>query len=273
MFIAGNTLKMALNVGEKYLYKKKRPIINYAIESINDKKVYKEYINLISCLPQSFSIAMKLSSFDFNVNTIMDIAERCQEQKIKLFIDAENQINNDKYQSITSQLMLNFNKTDPIIYKTYQMYRKDSLTTLHKDIFQSTANNTYFCAKLVRGAYWNSENHLGHIFTDKIHTDYSYNRAIIDLYEMKNNKRLEVVLATHNEFSVDMGLLLNHKRKLFSFAHLQGMQDHYYEQIAKQSHDFKDPSVYVYIPYGPYNKMIPYLLRRLYENIDMIKYR
>ena len=27
-----------------------------------------------------------------------------------------------------------------------------------------------------------------------------------------------------------------------------------------------------YVPYGPYREMIPYLGRRLYENIDSIKY-
>mgnify|MGYP001062682876 FL=1 len=31
-------------------------------------------------------------------------------------------------------------------------------------------------------------------------------------------------------------------------------------------------SIHVYIPYGPYKEMIPYLMRRLYENIDTIKY-
>ena len=30
--------------------------------------------------------------------------------------------------------------------------------------------------------------------------------------------------------------------------------------------------VNVYIPYGPYTQMIPYLTRRMYENMDMLKY-
>ena len=31
-------------------------------------------------------------------------------------------------------------------------------------------------------------------------------------------------------------------------------------------------NINVYIPYGPYNKMVPYLGRRLFENLDTIKY-
>ena len=34
----------------------------------------------------------------------------------------------------------------------------------------------------------------------------------------------------------------------------------------------KGSLVNTYIPYGPYNKMLPYLSRRMYENLDMIKY-
>ena len=78
------------------------------------------------------------------------------------------------------------------------------------------------------------------------------------------NKNPNIVLATHNEKSVDLACLLN--EDLFEFAHLQGMKECYYNNICKTS------NVYVYIPYGPYNKMIPYLSRRLYENIDMLKY-
>lgn len=33
-----------------------------------------------------------------------------------------------------------------------------------------------------------------------------------------------------------------------------------------------DQTMYTRISYGPYTKMIPYLSRRLYENLDTIKY-
>lgn len=36
--------------------------------------------------------------------------------------------------------------------------------------------------------------------------------------------------------------------------------------------DLNNENVHVYIPYGSYREMIPYLIRRLYENIDMLKY-
>ena len=57
------------------------------------------------------------------------------------------------------------------------------------------------------------------------------------------------------------------KRRKFEFANLMGMQENMYNNIIKSGN-----KVNVYIPYGPYSKMIPYLTRRLYENIDMIKY-
>ena len=44
------------------------------------------------------------------------------------------------------------------------------------------------------------------------------------------------------------------------------MNEKYYNTLSNTE------KVYVYVPYGPYNEMIPYMIRRLYENMDMIKY-
>ena len=63
-----------------------------------------------------------------------------------------------------------------------------------------------------------------------------------------------------------MGKTLNISNNIFEFAHLQGMNEKYYNTLSNTE------KVYVYVPYGPYNEMIPYMIRRLYENMDMIKY-
>ena len=54
---------------------------------------------------------------------------------------------------------------------------------------------------------------------------------------------------------------------IFEFRHLMGMYEKKYQYLADNG-----SLVNTYIPYGPYNKMFPYLSRRMYENIDMVKY-
>ena len=53
--------------------------------------------------------------------------------------------------------------------------------------------------------------------------------------------------------------------KKFIIANLKGMNEKFMNNITNiQKAE--------YIPYGKYSEMIPYLTRRLYENIDQIKY-
>lgn len=262
-YLGGNSFKKAINVGNKYLKNNKYPIINFSIEKTDKPiEVYHEYKNLISNLPdQNFSIALKLSSVNFDKKIISDIIDICKDKKTKLFIDAENSSNNNKYQELLNDLIF----TDTNIYKTYQMYRRDSLDTLKKDLEICKNNDILFCGKLVRGAYWNSEYKGGNLFTKKIDTDNSYNQAMLSIYNSNYSNKCKIVLATHNKFSIELGVLLNKSNYIFEFAHLQGMREKYY-----QSEIINSNKVYVYIPYGPYHKMIPYLTRRLYENLDMI---
>ena len=260
-YIAGSNINHALNVGKDYLNKNKKPIINYAVEGKNSyRKTHKEYNKIISLLPENYSIALKLSSFNFDLLSINEIINNAKNKNIKVFIDAENNKDNEIYQDISTDLLLKHKN----IYKTYQMYRKDSLKVLMSDIIKCNKKNIPFSGKIVRGAYWNSEKKDGHLFLKKEDTDRSYNKAIININNFNFNTPPNVLLATHNEKSIYIAQLLN--KNLFEFAHLQGMKENYYNDICKNS------EVYVYIPYGPYIEMIPYLSRRLYENIDMLKY-
>ena len=124
-------------------------------------------------------------------------------------------------------------------------------------------NNIFFGAKLVRGAYWNTEYETGNLFLEKKDTDNNYNQAILDTFTHPY-PRQRVMLATHNKLSSEIGQALSKKRNIFEFAHLQGMREKYYQQISIEH------PVNVYIPYGPYKEMIPYLGRRLYENLGII---
>ena len=143
------------------------------------------------------------------------------------------------------------------------MYRKDSLQTLKDDISLCNKNDIHLGIKMVRGAYWNSEKNQGHLYLKKTKTDTNYDAAIYEIFQ-NNNKNILAILATHNSGSIRFGTLLNGYSYTFEFAHLMGMKEHLYHKC--------EYNVNVYVPYGPYNEMIPYLARRLYENKDTIKY-
>lgn len=266
MFIAGNTINKALNVSKVQLLKNRIPVINYAIESKgNSLKVFNEYKKLNKEINKDYKVALKLTSLDINLKLIHDIISNFVDNNIKVLIDAENNKYNNEYNKITRSLLNKYNKDNVNIYKTYQMYRKDSVDTLKYDMNFCIKNNLQLGTKIVRGAYWNSEKNIGHLFTNKSDTDRSYNSAIIYLYEYEGYS--DNILATHNTESINLGTLLNDEKKIFSFAHLLDMKTKKYNQVTSQGND-----VHVYIPYGPYKEMIPYLGRRLYENLDTFKY-
>lgn len=263
-FVAGNKIDDALKLGLKLYNKNRIPIINYISEnSNNDNKLknYNEYSKLIDAIDRKYIIALKLSSFNFDKNLINNLIKKTREKKIKIIIDAEENNNFKKYQNITNMLMFENNINQTKIIKTYQMYRKDSLSELSKDIDNSKLYNIKIYPKLVRGAYFNLECKENHLFNYKEDTDNNYNKAILLCY----NNNIKTILATHNDFSINLGNLLNNDKNLFIFANLLGMNENKINKI-------KNYSKATYIPYGPYNEMIPYLLRRLNENIDSIKY-
>tara|TARA_B100000886_G_scaffold339177_1_gene303860 strand:- start:1084 stop:1893 length:810 start_codon:yes stop_codon:yes gene_type:complete len=267
MFVAGNTIISAINVSKKQVLKNRIPVINYAVESRSDSlKVFNEYKKLSNEIDESYKVALKLTSFDMNIKLINNIIDIFVDKNVKVLIDAENNKYNNEYNKITQSLLNKYNKNDINIYKTYQMYRKDSLSTLMYDMNFCNKNNLFLGTKIVRGAYWNNENKIGHLFINKSDTDRSYNNAIISLYEYEGYSGN--ILATHNTESINLGILLNERKEnIFSFAHLLDMKTKKYNQITKEG-----KNVHVYIPYGPYNEMIPYLGRRLYENLDTFKY-
>ena len=277
-FVAGNNYKHALNIGKKMIRYGNTPIINYINENVdidNKYKVVEEYKNLLKYIDSSYMLALKLSSLNFNRFQAYTIADICKEKNIKLIIDAEDNINIEKYRNIVNCMIKKYNNNNINIIKTYQMYRKDSMDELNDDIKEFTNTNIILATKLVRGAYYNSEYKDGHLFNNKKLTDTNYNNGLFTCF---NNNIKYNILATHNIESIKMAIQLYKKNKynknnlnnnILTIANLMGMNEKNINKYNTQSSIINKAT---YIPYGPYNTMLPYLTRRLYENIDQIKY-
>ena len=271
-YIAGNHLKHALKKSNTILNQNKIPIINFCVETnYPQQKIIKEFQKMSHLTSNNSKIALKLSLFDFNIELIKPILENFISKNCKILIDAENHEQYEEYSKLTNELIHLYNNDQVNIYKTNQMYKTDSFNELEDDVIQSNKKNSYLGVKLVRGAYYQEDknkkllnNHFV-LYQNKVDTDLNYNKGILYLYEHSIKK--SIINATHNQESINLTYLLNQEKKIFEFAHLMGMNEKKYNDLLK-----KGEKVNVYVPYGPYKYMIPYLSRRLYENIDTLKY-
>ena len=179
----------------------------------------------------------------------------------------------------------------PIIYNTYQCYLKDARDRLENDVERSDRFDFHFGAKLVRGAYMESERELAALMgmASPIHdtiedTHECYNSAVDYLLEKSTTAthKVELMVASHNQRSVELAIEAMNKHRIdrkdstISFGQLYGMQDTLSFNLGK--HGYR---AYKYVPYGQVHEVMPYLLRRARENsaivggaakeLDMIK--
>ena len=111
-YVAGNKQYKLLNQSIKVLKNNKYPIVNYILENNHNSKnkVFSEYINLLDKIDDNYKIALKLSSLDFDVDLTSKLIEKYQSKNISIIIDAEDNANYEKYNSITNDLINEYNK-------------------------------------------------------------------------------------------------------------------------------------------------------------------
>jgi proline dehydrogenase len=194
---------------------------------------------------------------------------------VRIFIDSEDSFIQDPIDSLAYDLMEKYNKGKAIVWNTYQMYRVGMLENL-KDAIQRARNRGYFFgAKLVRGAYMEKERERAEekgypdpIQPNKKATDDAYdaalkhcilNRDIVSVCSGSHNERSNYYLT---ELMADAGME-NHDERAY-FAQLYGMSDHISFNLAKTGYN-----VIKYVPYGPVEAVVPYLLRRAEENTSI----
>ena len=199
------------------------------------------------------------------------ICQTAFEQKVRIFIDAEETWVQDAIDTIAYEMMAKYNKEGVIVYNTYQLYTTSALSKLKI----ATENGFKVGAKIVRGAYMEKEikrakelNYPNPIQINKAATDKAFNEALLFCIGQKDI--LDFCAGTHNEqSSLYLANLmeeygLEKEDKGIWFAQLFGMSDHISFNLAKIGYN-----VAKYVPYGPVKSVMPYLFRRAAENTSV----
>jgi proline dehydrogenase len=198
---------------------------------------------------------------------------------VRLMVDAEHSYFQPGIDNIAQQLSTKYNTgTFPIIFNTYQMYLKDAHHRLQVDFERAQRNKTHFAAKLVRGAYMVLErahaietNQTDPILPSLEQTHENYNGAVKEMLGyMAEGKKVEIMIASHNQKSIELTLAVMQAKGLdptanVYFGQLLGMADHLTFHLGSAGY-----KAYKYVPYGKVNEVMPYLIRRAQENADVL---
>lgn len=204
------------------------------------------------------------------------LASMAASRNVRLFFDAEESWIQGTIDELCYEMMKQHNKGERvIIYNTYQFYLKASHQNLVNATETARLNGYKIGAKMVRGAYMEKESKraetMGYedpVQPNKPATDEDFNRSMI--YAIDNLDIFAICLGTHNEISCKLcietmqlrGILPTDER--IYFAQLLGMSDNISYGVA--SAGFKSAK---YVPYGPVEAVMPYLLRRSEENTSV----
>jgi len=299
-FCGGETLgECQVVINQLYKYRVKS-IPDYAVEGESEER---DFIKNTEVIKETISAAAKQKSIGFAAFKVTGIApvtllEKIQtgealnereemalervkyrihqicthafQSNVRVLADAEESWIQEAIDELVLQMMFKFNKEKPIVYNTYQMYKKDSFTNVRQLLTKAQKGNYIPAVKLVRGAYMEKErerakrmDYSSPIYNTKQETDDAYDEALA--YCVKN--KVALCAGSHNEESnlllvkliSDLNILPANER--FYFAQLYGMSDHISYNLAKAGYN-----VVKYLPFGPVDTATPYLFRRAEEN-------
>lgn len=281
-------------LGRPKLLMKLSKIIDYMrqIEGLRQGDTLAELLKRFNSLNQTHINQLDEDEFEMLCNLMRRVnrigAYASQVGGARCMIDAEQTYMQPAINMIAMQLMRQYNRREAIIFNTYQCYLKGAYDQVRRDLAAARAENFFFGAKLVRGAYMDQERaraaKLG--YEDPINESFEattgmYEKTLSYLMEEirremrfdqagqidMNNRRISIMVATHNEDAVRFALEqmnrlgIKPEHRLICFGQLYGMCDHISFTLGQSGF-----SVYKYLPYGPLDEVLPYLGRRAIEN-------
>tara|TARA_R110002050_G_scaffold47360_11_gene110635 strand:+ start:423 stop:1664 length:1242 start_codon:yes stop_codon:yes gene_type:complete len=205
-------------------------------------------------------------------NRIEEICYTAHKFGMCIMIDAEESWIQKAIDEMALEMMQRFNKEQIVVVNTLQMYRVDRLDFLKESYKLAQDKQFKLGVKLVRGAYMEKErqrakelNYKDPIHANKEGSDTSYDDGIE--FVLNNYEDILLVAGSHNEESARKlaekmeakGIAHNHPNVWFS--QLYGMSDNLSFNLAAGGYN-----VVKYLPFGPVNETLPYLIRRAEEN-------
>lgn len=203
------------------------------------------------------------------------ICGEAAKDNIMVLVDAEESWIQHPVDELTNAMMEKYNKNRVVVFNTFQLYRHDRLEYLKQSYDLAVSKGFLLGAKLVRGAYMEKERaraaekgYPSPIQPDKEATHRDYDAGVLFCLEHLDN--LHVFIGTHNEDSCMKAArymaahnIPANTDKVY-FSQLYGMSDNVSFNLAHAGY-----KVAKYLPYGPVQDVIPYLMRRAQENTSV----
>jgi proline dehydrogenase len=203
------------------------------------------------------------------------ICKTAHDAGVSLFVDAEESWIQQAVDDILNSMMQAYNREKVIVYNTFQMYRRDRLDYLADCLARARKGNYLLGVKLVRGAYMEKEReravskgYPSPVNETKDITDSLYDSAL--RFCLDHVDRIAFCCASHNEKSSLLLVSLMQEKNIpanhphVHFSQLLGMGDHISYNLASAGYN-----VSKYVPYGPVQEVLPYLIRRAQENTSV----
>ncbi|KAK6117646.1 hypothetical protein DH2020_048608 [Rehmannia glutinosa] len=183
-------------------------------------------------------------------NRLIKICERSKQANVPLLIDAEDTLIQPAIDYFTYSAAIKYHRDDsPLIFNTIQAYLKDARERLVIAKKAADEMGVPMGFKLVRGAYMSSEKRFA--------LSLGVNSPIHDSIEDTHACKFAAAKA------VDLGIKKENQN--LQFAQLYGMAEAL--SFGLRNAGFK---VSKYLPFGPVEQVMPYLLRRAEENKGLL---
>lgn len=203
------------------------------------------------------------------------ICATAHKHNIILLIDSEHSWMQGAADELCEEMMEKYNKERPIVFNTLQCYRWDRLDYLKAQHKRAKEKGFKLGHKIVRGAYLELENERAlemsyptPICASKQETDDMFDSVME--YMLNNIDDIHMFCGTHNENSCLLAMKMM-KEKGFAkndpriwFGQLYGMSDNISFNLAEHGYNTAK-----YLPFGPIEDVMPYLIRRAEENTSV----